>query len=166
MRTFTRRIAAIAAIGCAALAAPAAAPAAPDAQGDVTLPVVRLAAGIDPVAELAPNRVVVRVPVDVTCLVPEATTAYVSLSVTQAVGDAVAAGYGAVPGGVRCDGLSHRITVSVVAGAGGAAFRAGRAAVSASVSACPEPAGEGDAGACEFLETEPQDLLLLRKLRS
>lgn len=158
MSTFTRRIAAVTAVGAAALGAPAAAPAAPAAGGEVTLPVVRLAVGIDPVAELAPNRVVARVPVDITCDVPGARTAYASLSVTQAVGDRIANGYGFVPGGVPCDGLSHRLAVSVVAGAGGAPFHIGGAAVTASVSACPE----GEEGVCESVDTEPQDLLLLR----
>ncbi len=161
MTSLFRRFAAVSAIGAAALAAPAAALATPAPEGEVTLPVVRLAVGIDPVAELAPNRVVVRVPVDVTCDVPGARTAYVSLSVTQAVGERVANGYGFVPGGVRCDGRSHRLTVGVVASAGGAAFRMGDAAVTASVSACPED-GEG---VCESVDTEPQDLLLLKRLR-
>jgi hypothetical protein len=161
MNTFTRRVAAVTAIGVAALGAPAAALAAPATGGDVTLPVVRLAVGIDPVAELAPNRVVARVPVDVQCFVPGAKTAYASVSVTQAVGHRVANGYGFVPGGVPCDGLSHRVTVSVVASGGGAPFRIGDAAVTASVSACPE----GEEGVCESVETEPQDLLLLTRLR-
>ena len=163
MRSLCRRIAAVSAIAVTALAVPAAAFAAPASEGDVTLPVVRLAVGIDPVAELAPNRVVARVPVDITCNVPGAKTAYVSLSVTQAVGESVANGYGFVPGGVVCDGLSHRLSVSVVAAGGGAPFRIGDAAVTASVSACPE--GEGEPGICESVDTEPQDLLLLKRLR-
>jgi len=162
MTSACRRMAALSAIGAAALAAPAAALATPASGGEIARPIVRLAVGIEPVGELAPNRVVVRVPVDVTCNVAGAETAYVSLSVTQAVGERVASGYGFVPAGVRCDGLSHRLTVGVLASAGGAAFRTGAAAVTASVSACPE---EGE-GVCESVDSEPQDLLLLRKLRS
>lgn len=164
MKDLYRKIAAVTSIGAAALAAPAAAFAAPASGGDdVEHPVVRLAVGIDPVAELAPNRVVARVPVDITCNVPGAKTAYVSLSVTQAAGESVANGYGFVPGGVACDGLSHRLSVSVVAGGGGAPFRIGDAAVTASVSACPE--GEGEPGICASVDTEPQDLLLLKRQR-
>lgn len=147
-------------IAVPALAAALAAPGAALAGGvePVPLPTPQLSIGVGPLATLAPNRVVARVPVNVMCAIPGAPTAYVSVTLTQANGRRVASGYGSVPGGAPCDGVAHDVVVAVTASSGGAPFRLGDAAASASVSACgPEE------GTCGFAETEPQDVVLVRK---
>jgi hypothetical protein len=127
----------------------------------VPLPTPQLAVDIAPDATLAPNRVVVTVPVTVTCWVLEGATASASLSITQAVGGAIATGWGSVDE-LPCDGTPHEADVQVVANGGGAPFRSGLAAVQAGVSACQPGRIDDGPGDCAFVSTPPQDLFIHR----
>jgi hypothetical protein len=144
----------------AALAASGTALATPPADTPVPLPTPQLAVEVGSGAVLAGNRVVVDVPVSVTCWLPNSTGAGVSVTVTQAVGNRIANGYGNLPEEVPCDGEAHEATVSVIANSGGAPFRIGKAAVQANVHACE--GGPIEPMSCAFVTTRPQDLFIWR----
>jgi len=162
MRLSRMRVVALPAAMLGALVLSGSAVASPAADGPpaVLLPIPQLAVSVAPDATLAPNRVVVTVPVTVTCWLPDGATASASLTITQAVHGAVATGYGSVDQ-LPCDGTAHEADVYVIASGGGPAFSSGLAAVQAAVSACaPGPAdGPGD---CAFVSTPPQDLFIHR----
>jgi hypothetical protein len=143
-----------------ALAASGTALAAPPADTPVPLPTPQLAVEVGSSGVLAGNRVVVDVPVTVSCWVPNSTGAGVSVTVTQAVGGRIATGYGNLPEELPCDGETHEATVSVIASAGGAPFRVGKAAVQANVYACE--GGPIEPMNCAFVTTPPQDLFIWR----
>jgi hypothetical protein len=143
-----------------ALAASGTALATPPADTPVPLPMPQVAVEVGSSAVLAGNRVVVEVPVTVSCWVPNSTGAGVSVTITQAVGDRIANGYGNLPEELPCDGEAHEATVSVIANSGGAPFRVGKAAVQANVYACE--AGTVEPMNCAFVTTPPQDLFIWR----